>query len=76
MEETTMDTLEKAREIIRNATGQVADTHDEIDLCWLRAGKTPEDKKKMLLHIVNDIDNDIRILRYMQTQVRKMLRKV
>lgn len=76
MKKLSMDTLEEAREIIRDVTAQVADTHDEIDLCWLRAGKTPEGKKEMLLHIVNDIDDDIRILRYMQTQVRKMLRKV
>ena len=73
MEKLTMDTLEEAHEIIRSATALVANTHDEIDLCWLRANNTIEGRKKMLLYIVNGIDDDIRILRNMQKQVREML---
>lgn len=73
VKELTMDTLEEAHEIIRSATAQVANTHDEIDLCWLRANNTIEGRKKMLLYIVDDINDDIRILRNMQKQVREML---
>lgn len=73
MEKFTMDTLEEAHEIIRSATALVANTHDEIDLCWLRANNTIEGRKKMLLYIVDDINDDIRILRNMQKQVREML---
>lgn len=75
MAEITMDALEDAREIIRSATAQIVDTHDGIDLCWLRAGKTVEERKKMLLRIVNGIDDDINLLRFMQKQVREMLRE-
>lgn len=73
MEKLTMDTLEEAHEIIRSATALVANTYDEIDLCWLRANNTIEGRKKMLLYIVDDINDDIRILRNMQKQVREML---
>lgn len=73
MAEISMDTLNEAREIIRSATALVANTHDEIDLCWLRANNTIEGRKKMLLYIVDDINDDIRILRNMQKQVREML---
>lgn len=73
MAEITMDTLNEAREIIRDATAQIVDTHDEIDLCWLRANNTIEGRKKKLLQIVNGIDDDIRTLRNMQKQVREML---
>lgn len=73
MKKLTMDTLNEAREIIRSATAQVVDTHDELDLCWLRANNTIEGRKKMLLYIVDDINDDIRILRNMQKQVREML---
>lgn len=73
MAEITMDTLNEAREIIRDATAQIVDTHDEIDLCWLRANNTIEGRKKKLLQIVNGIDDDIRILRNMQKQVRELL---
>ena len=73
MKKLTTDTLEEAHEIIRSATAQVADTHDEVDLCWLRANNTIEGRKEMLLYIVNGIDDDIRILRNMQKQVLEML---
>lgn len=62
MKELTMGTLNEAHEIIRSATALVANTHDGIDLCWLRANNTIEGRKKMLLYIVNGIDDDIRIL--------------
>ena len=47
MKELTMGTLNEAHEIIRSATALVANTHDEIDLCWLRANNTIEGRKKM-----------------------------
>lgn len=70
-----MGTLNEAREIIRSATAQVVDTHDELDLCWLRANNTIEGRKEMLLQIVDGIDDDINVLRLMQRQVRKMLKE-
>lgn len=75
MAEISMDTLNEAREIIRSATAQVVDTHDELDLCWLRANNTIEGRKEMLLQIVDGIDDDINVLRLMQRQVRKMLKE-
>ena len=75
MKELTMGTLNEAHEIIRSATAQVANTHDEIDLCWLRANNTIEGRKEMLLQIVDGIDDDINVLRLMQRQVRKMLKE-
>lgn len=75
MKELTMGTLNEAREIIRSATAQVVDTHDELDLCWLRANNTIEGRKEMLLQIVDGIDDDINVLRLMQRQVRKMLKE-
>ena len=75
MAEISMDTLNEAREIIRSATAQVVDTHDELDLCWLRANNTIEGRKEMLLQIVDGIDDDINVLRRMQRQVRKMLKE-
>ena len=75
MAEISMDTLTEAREIIGSATAQVVDTHDELDLCWLRANNTIEGRKEMLLQIVDGIDDDINVLRLMQRQVRKMLKE-
>lgn len=71
--EITLSFLEHLREILRDATAQVVDTHDEIDLNWRRAGKTIQGKEKALLSIVDGLDDDIVCIRRAQAFVREAL---
>lgn len=58
---------------IKQATAQVIDTHDSIDL-WLLRARSLEEKGNRLLFIVNSLDEDIRQIREMQAEVRTRLK--
>lgn len=68
----TMKQLEEVRERLRSATAQVADTHDEIDLWWIR-GDSVEERRQILSNMVDGLDDDIRQIRLAQKYAREVL---
>ena len=68
----TMGQLEDVRERLRSATAQVVDTHDEIDLWWMR-GDSVEERRRILSNMVDGLDDDIRQIRLAQEYAREVL---
>ena len=68
----TMGQLEDVRERLRSATAQVVDTHDEIDLWWMR-GDSVEERRQILSNMVDGLDDDIRQIRLAQEYAREVL---
>ena len=70
----TIKELESIRNEIQQAAGEVVETYDKISLWWIR-GKTPQDKEKNLLFILDMLEEDARRLQEMQQKVRHKLQQ-